>query len=139
MSFQVEYTKNGVLNRSAIFGSQTIADGYAASVKGITIPVEKIAPNISVKKMPDPKVAERQRAKAIREARQNELNEIEFEARKAAKERGLSPERIDALGKAARQTAIDEEKDRNYATCIIPGCGKQVYGGFTTCRSCARL
>lgn len=139
MSFQVEYVKNGILNRSAIFGSQTLADGYATSVKGIVIPVEKIAPNISVKKMPDPKVADRLRAKAFREARQNELNEIEFEARKAAKERGLSPERIEALGKAARQAAIDEEKDEKYATCIIPGCGKSVYGGFSTCRNCGRL
>lgn len=137
MSFQVEYIKNGILNRSAIFGSQTSADGYAASVNGIVIPIAQTAPVILVKKLPDPKIVDRLRAKAVREARQNELNEIEFQARVAAKNRGLSSERIEALGKAARQAKIDEDKDANYTVC--PLCEKPVFGRYSTCRNCGRL
>lgn len=137
MSCQVKYTKHGQEILSPIFGDAKIADGYARAVGGIVIPSSVIAPPVNILRVADPKVIDRARAKAIREARQNELGEIEFEARKAAKEKGFSEERIEALGKAARQTAIDEEKDANYSTCTL--CGKTVYGGFSTCRNCGRL
>lgn len=139
MSCQVKYTKHGKEIISPIFGDPKAADGYAKAVCGVVIPSSVIAPPINVMHVADPKVIDRMRAKALREARQNELAEIEFNARKVAKEKGYSEERIEALGKAARQAAIDEEKDEKYSVCIIPGCGKAVGGGFSTCRNCGRL
>ena len=137
--FQVKYVKHGKEMVSAIFGDPKAADGYARAVGGIVIPSSVIAPPVNVLRVADPKVIDRARAKAARDARQEELAEIEYAARKAAKEKGCSQDRIEAIGKAARQAAIDEEKDLNYGTCIIPGCGKAVYGGYSTCRNCGRL
>lgn len=137
MSCQVKYVKHGKEIISAVFPDSKIADGYARSVGGIVIPSSVVAPPVNVLRVADPKVIDRARAKAIRDARQNELAEIEFNARKAAKEKGFSEERIEALGKAARQAKIEEDKDANYTVC--PLCEKPVYGKFSTCRNCGRL
>lgn len=137
MSCQVRYVKHGQEFLSPIFGNPKLADGYAKSVGGTVIPSAILAPPITFAKVADPKIIDRMRAKETREARQEYLAEIEYSARKAAKEKGYSQERIDALGEAARQTAIDDEKDENYSTCSL--CGKAVYGGYSTCRNCGRL
>ena len=137
MSCQVKYVKNGKEVISAIFGNPKAADGYALSVGGIVIPSSVVAPPVNVLRVADPKVIDRARAKAIRDARQNELAEIEYTARKAAKEKGFSEERIEALGKAARQAKIEEDKDANYSVC--PLCEKPVSSKYSTCRNCGRL
>jgi len=137
MSCQVRYVKHGQEFLSPIFANPNLADGYAKAVNGTVIPSTVLVPPITFVKVADPKVVDRLRMKEKREARQEQLAQIEFAARKAAKENGFSQERIDALGKAARQAAVDDEKDKNYSTC--PLCEKPVYGNYTTCRSCAKL
>ena len=140
MGWKVYYiAHDGKPSASPVFGSESLANAYARTVKGgKVVPTDTNAPSVEVQQCPDGRTVNAMRAADQDAASRAELSErmaeASFEAGSQARLYGASvSEALDEARYAASKVSTGPER------LCAGGCGRTVLRGFTICRICSRI